>query len=166
MLNPPGSDPKIVTATITLASLEGLNSASEMQRLLSLRKSTKSALSVFCTGWREIRIVPLAFLVLPLVKLLSQSALGEQDHQDNEKELYWHNSLQTEFFSNLLGLYLLPVAGGSELTAPGRGPAAGGNGATAACDRGPINARNLGFITGRGCGLIGTDQSGTITPPA
>jgi hypothetical protein len=101
VLNPLGSEPKVVTATITLASLEGLNSASEMQ-LLSLRKSTTSALSVFCTGWREIRIVPLAFLVLPLVKLLSQSALGEQDHQDNEKELYWHNSRQTEFF-NLLG---------------------------------------------------------------
>jgi len=42
--------------------------------------------------------VPLAFLVLPLVKLLGQSTLGEQDRQDNEQELYWHNSLQIEFF--------------------------------------------------------------------
>jgi hypothetical protein len=37
--------------------------------------------------------MPLAFLVLPLVKLLGQSTLGEQDGQDNEKELYRHNRL-------------------------------------------------------------------------
>jgi len=44
--------------------------------------------------------MPLAFLVLPLVKLLGQSTLGEQGGQDYEKEMYRHNRLQTEFFSN------------------------------------------------------------------
>ena len=44
--------------------------------------------------------MPLAFLVLPLVKLLSQSSLREENCQENKTELSWHNTLQTEFFSN------------------------------------------------------------------
>ena len=92
--------------------------------------------------------MPLAFLVLPLVKLLGQSTLGEQDGQDNEKELYRHNRLQTEFFSNLLGpLYLLPTAGGSGAVAPG-------SGATIPCPRGPLPGRGRGPIVG------------TVTAPA
>ena len=116
--------------------------------------------------------MPLAFLVLPSVKLLGQSTLGEQDCQHNKKELFWHNSLQPGFFRTLRRLYLRPVACGSVLTAPGSGPAARGSGPaapgsglTAACDRGPASARNRGFIIGRDGGLIGVDQSGTITPP-
>ena len=92
--------------------------------------------------------MPLAFLVLPLVKLLGQSTLGEQDGQDNEEELYRHNRLQTEFFSNpALSLYLLPTAGGSGAVAPG-------SGATIPCPRGPLPGRGRGPIVG------------TVTAPA
>lgn len=92
--------------------------------------------------------MPLAFLVLPLVKLLSQSMLREENCQENKTELSWHNTLQTEFFSNpALALYLLPTAGGNGAVAPG-------SGATIPCPRGPL--------TGRGRGLIG----GTVTTPA
>jgi len=44
--------------------------------------------------------MPLAFFVFPLVNLLGQGTLGEQDCQDNKKELFSRNTLQTEFISN------------------------------------------------------------------
>lgn len=224
-----GVDSRYVAATITLASLDGLNSASEMQRLLlilisSLSVATKAAIckalallhswtlskdstgihsergllgseggntsnrllaglngstsdapcferpelsSVFlcspveetdgCTstvsgvspvrrdsGWWEIRIVPLAFFVLLLVKLLSQSTLGEQDCQENKNELFSHNSRNQSFARTL---YLLPTAGGS-------GAVARGSGATIPCPRGPLLGRGRGPIVG------------TVTTPA
>jgi hypothetical protein len=71
VLNPPGSDPKIVTATITLASLEGLNSASEMQRLLSVPKLTDALVSLGKSVFSTIET--------PIGKALKHSAALSKD---------------------------------------------------------------------------------------
>jgi hypothetical protein len=61
VLNPPGSDPTLVAVTITLAFLEGLNSASEMHRLRVILKSsvsraTKTAICKDLALWHSSRL--------------------------------------------------------------------------------------------------------------
>ena len=50
--------------------------------------------------------MPLVFFVFPLVDLLGRGTLGEQDRQDNEKKLFWHNSLQPGFFRTCPGVLI------------------------------------------------------------
>ena len=60
--------------------------------------------------------MPLAFFILPFIKLLSPRKLGEEDCQDNENELFCHNNLHTAFSALGLGLFTffhLVVAGRS-----------------------------------------------------